>query len=163
MCLVKVPFSVYNADPLNGCILPLGIMINEEHAIRDAEKHDWPQETDHLGWLAVFEAYAERFPEPGNLVRDLVRTRSEVLDHPELGLPQTDPGIETRFRVLYHGLMHSQNHLTWEDEHRGPMRHSIGVPIPPSPSLMAGGGPTCAGRREPRTRVRGGDHELHSC
>ena len=100
MCLVKVPFNFCNADPLNGCIFPLGIMINEEYAIRDAEMHGWPEESDHLVWLTVLEAYADRFPNPGNLVRDLVRTRSEVLDHPELGLPQTDPGIETRFRVL---------------------------------------------------------------
>ena len=106
------PFAVCNADPLHGCILPLGIMLNEVLAMRDAELHSWPEESDHLAWLTVFEAYAECHPHPGLLVRDLVRTRSEAPDHPELSTVQADPGIESRFHVLYHGLLHSGNHLT---------------------------------------------------
>ena len=120
-----------------------------------------------MAWLTVFEAYADCHPHPSLLARDLVRTRSEAPDHPELSTAHADPGIESRSHVLYHGLMHSGNHLTWEDAELGPMRHSTGVPTPHHPRSWL---KEARHTQDPELplflnsgRVSERDEDLHSC
>ena len=67
--------------------------------------------------------YAVCHPQPGQLMLDLVRAKGAPPEPPVPGAVRADPGFESRFRVLYHGLMHSGNRL----------RRSTGVPKPHHP------------------------------
>ena len=115
-------------------------MINAREALQDASWHGWPEESDHVAWRDIFESYAVCHPETGELVLDLVRSRVAV----EEDIHPADPGIEARYQVLYHGLMHAGNHLTWDankaltitSERHGVvlLPNSAGPAVPDSPS-----------------------------
>ena len=115
-------------------------MTNEREALQDAPWYGWPDEDDHAARRDIFESYTVCHPEAGNLVLGLVRSRIAVAAdiHP------ADPGIEAMYQVLYHGLMHAGNHLSWDADkaitictHRHgvvPLLNTAGPAIPDSPS-----------------------------
>ena len=88
----------------------------------DAVLHDWPEDDDEPFWMSVFEAYATSYPRAGRLMLALIRGR---------GTDDMAAGLESRFRVLYHALMHTGHHVKGAVDDT-PTRSRPRVPTHPS-------------------------------
>ena len=68
MGLVPGPFRLFNAEPVEGIQMPLGIMINYQEAMAAAARGNWPPVAAVDFWEQVFRNFAKQAQYEGGAV-----------------------------------------------------------------------------------------------